>query len=193
MFEFLNSKDEKAVDKAVSNIVKAYGKIKAQTHIALVAVVEFSNENRDGSKLDKLWNGLPNNANKRGIALWLKEYSGWKMSRDKAGNDKFLSRDEDGNKAFWLKEQGKALPFYDMGKVQKDIEAVFDFDKALDGLISKAIKAEKDKRLTDPRQMAEVAFLATAMPKFRKRWEAAQAKAAADGKGEQVEPLKAIA
>lgn len=193
MFEFLNSKDEKIVDKAIKSIVASYGKLKEKTHITLVACVEYSNEHRDGSKLDKLWNELPNSVNKRGIALWLKEYSGWKMSRDKAGNDKFLSRDEDGNKAFWLKDQGKALPFYDMGKVQKDIEAVFDFDKALDGLISKAIKAEKDKRLTDPRQIAEVAFLATAMPQFRKRWEAAQAKAAADGNGEQVEPLKAVA
>ena len=154
MFDFekfprLNEVDESLIKNEIKVIVKHYRSATAREklHLVLDAVCRHAVQHNDCSLLDHLWNELPSNANHDGIQKWLLRYTTFKYLKDKAGNKKFLGRDEDGNKAYQYDLAGATMPFYDMPDVKKKKDETWSFDVKFDALISKGIK-EREK-LTD--------------------------------------------
>ena len=117
MFNFIDVNSitaSKEIDKLEAKVFKAYTKTELQenAHELLVALVEFCNKHKDGSRLDKFMQNAPNTFNRTRAREWLAHFSGWNMREDKAGVVKFLARKEDGEKLFFLDPEGRDVPFY---------------------------------------------------------------------------------
>lgn len=139
--------DLNVLDKMIKSIHKADGSFKVKLHDCLVMCMDAMVEHKDASRLTNLVNGLSNAVNKRrGVMLWISEYSSLEYRKDKAGVRKFLGK----GKEYTFIEAGRTIPFYEMAKVSEANEA-FDLMKMFERLIKKA--ENKKDEITDATQV----------------------------------------
>lgn len=135
------------LDKMIKSIHKTEGSLKVKLHDCLVMCMDAMVEHKDASRLTNLVNGLSNAVNKRrGIMLWISEYSSLEYRKDKAGVHKFLGK----AKEYTFIEAGRSIPFYEMAKVEQANEP-FDLMAMFERLIKKA--ENKKDEITDATQV----------------------------------------
>jgi hypothetical protein len=165
MFDFKTFKrieptDVKAIDARIKQVVKHYNSKVAREylHVALVACVDHAAGpgRNSADKLTNLYTSLPENANKRGLAIWIKEFTNLEFRKDKAGNRKFMMKA--GDPAVVVLPGYDATPFYDMPEVKKDQDKVWDILAGFQIYIDKANKEIKAGKAT-PEQAEFVRLL----------------------------------
>ena len=183
----------KELDKKIDRLVKAYNSkaVKEDAQACLQEAAEFCNFHRDGTHLDKLFNLLPNTANKRGMRIWLEKYTYWKLRENKDGKKIFMSRNDEGKVEFVLNLEGlkPEYAFYNLSEVAVDAEKPvkpMDFLVMLNALLDKARKAEEEGRMKDPVARAVLHVLDADLPKL-------VAKVAKDQENAQPEEEKVAA
>ncbi len=131
--------DLNVLDKMIKSIHKTDGSFKVKLHECLVMCMDAMVEHKDASRLTNLVNGLSNAVNKRrGVMLWISDYSSLEYRKDKAGVHKFLGK----AKEYTFIEAARDIPFYEMAKV--DLANVpYDLVKAFLALVKKA-ESKKD-------------------------------------------------
>ncbi len=165
MFDFkaykrIDPMDVKAIDARIKQVVKHYNsKVgREYLHVALVACVDHAAGpgRNSADKLTNLYTSLPENANKRGIAIWIKEFTNLEFRKDKAGNKKFMVKS--GEPAVVLTVGYDATPFYDMPEVKNDQDKIWDILAGFQIYIDKANKEIKAGKAT-PEQAEFVRLL----------------------------------
>ena len=157
--------DVSKIDAHIKRLAAGYVKLKEQSHLVLIACMEHGMANKDFSKLTTLFNSLPDNANKRGMMIWLDAFTSARWMKNKEGTEMFLSRNADGQKVEpFILEAGYATPFYDMPKVKAQ-NKTFSFEEALAALLSKA-KSKKEKGELPEREAILLDTIAVDVTKF---------------------------
>lgn len=146
----IDSTNPKAIDKAIKALNKSGRKFGLMVHAALVAAVEHSVMHSDASKVTALWEACGSYSNKRGLQMWLSEYTHLTLKKDAAGVTKFLGRDpETGTASYIFIIAGADIPFFDMQKVKDTDDKPWDFVASAYALLTKAEKQEKAGKLDD--------------------------------------------
>ena len=150
-FKRLDETNENLIRSEIKAVAKHYAHVNARErlHLVMDACCRHAVAHQDCSLLTYLWDTLTNNANHKGMGVWLQEYTTFKRLKNKKGIEMFLGRDDDGNKCYQYNLAGATMPFYDMPKVKKDKEDTWTLLGGLDSLISKAIKRNKEGKLPD--------------------------------------------
>lgn len=159
-FKRIDAMDVKAIDARIKQVVKHYNsKVgREYLHVALVACVDHAAGpgRNSADKLTNLYTSLPENANKRGIAIWIREFTNLEYRKDKAGNKKFMIKA--GDPSVVLNVGYEATPFYDMPEVAKDQDKIWDILAGFQIYIDKANKEIKAGKAT-PEQAEFVRLL----------------------------------
>ncbi len=149
-FKRIDAMDVKAIDARIKQVVKHYYSKVAREylHVALVACVDHAAGpgRNSADKLTNLYSSLPENANKRGIAIWIREFTNLEFRKDKAGNKKFMVKS--GEPAVVLTIGYDATPFYAMPEVAKDQDKIWDILAGFQIYIDKANKEIKAGKAT---------------------------------------------
>lgn len=157
--------DAKVIERKIALEAKASMTRAKSLHILLVACAHHMAENRDASLFDKLWAALANSVNKRGMSIWMREFTTLEFRKNKDGVFKWLGKVENKQKLYAFKLEGEQTPFYEMEAVRKDNEKqTFDLGTAVGHMLERAAKLIKSGKATP----ATVAFYNALDPVYAK-------------------------
>lgn len=166
---YLNPADTKAINKLTSSLVKSYTSLREKSHVWLVALVENALGKDEFSYMTSQFVRLPENANKRGMLTWIKEYTNLSLEKNKEG--KPLFKVKKGETLTFRQEEGRANPFYSMPKVIAE-NMPFDFFEGIEKLIDRGLKAIKEGKDMSAESKAAIVWYS------RNRYKKAEAEAA---------------
>ncbi len=149
MFDFNKTKKigEDAIDTLMVKVSKAYRSkaCREELHVLLVACAEHMVKHNGADKFTNLFTALPENANKRGIGIWITRYCpGLEYRKDAAKKMKWLA-----SEGYKFIPAGETDPFYDMAKVKKDNETIPSFAASILKLVSVHTDPKKLAKETD--------------------------------------------
>ncbi len=132
--------DTKAINNEIAAVAKTSSALAPRIQACLAACSFHAVEHKDCSLLTNLWNSLGNSINKRnGINAWVRKYTSFMLTTDKAGVVKFLGK----NKEYTFDTAGEFVAFYDMPEVDKMNSQPFDIIASLLSLVKRAEKASE--------------------------------------------------
>ena len=130
--------ETKAINKEIASVAKSSAALAPRIQACLAACAYHAVDHKDCSLLTNLWNSLGNSINKRnGINAWVRKYTSFTLTTDKAGVVKFLGK----NKEYTFATAGEFIAFYDMPEVDKMNSQPFDIIASLLSLVKRAERA----------------------------------------------------